>query len=156
MQSMWILIAMPLAGLLCAVIVVARDGGMRAPSQGGLVAKNHLPSIQEVRSPRRPRRKISWISGEEFEELVQKSEDVILIDLGSLTLGDPNEFNCSGTLLIEPRDMPDVLFWSPPSSQIVVYGPRRTCTSVLPMISKVPGTAPVYLLSQGPRSVRGS
>jgi hypothetical protein len=155
MQWIWIFIAMPLAGLLCSVVAVVREGGMKTQGHAGLLAKTFLPGIREGRLPRRCKHKINWISPLEFQALARSSEDLILIDFGSEALGDPAEFGCPNFLLVEPGDLQDVLFWSPPCSCIVVYGPRQLCLSVIPMISEVPGTTPVHFLSQGPGSSSG-
>lgn len=156
MQWIWVLVAMPLAGLLCFAYVIGREGGVRAPNYVGQVAKALLPSIWEGGLSLRGKRKISWISAREFEALVQRSEDVILIDLGSKSLGKPAEFKCSHVLFIEQGGMLDVLRWSPPSSRIVMYGPRDVCESAIPTVSRVSGAAPVYLLAEGPGSSRAS
>jgi hypothetical protein len=131
-------------------------GGVRAPHYVDQVAKALLPSIWEGGLSLRGKRKISWISAREFEALVQRSDDVILIDLGSKSIGKPAEFKCSHVLFIEPGGMLDVLRWAPPSSRIVVYGPHEVCTSAISTVSKVSGAAPVYFLPEGPGSVRAT
>jgi hypothetical protein len=156
MQWIWVLVAMPLAGLLCFVYVIGREGGLRAPNYVGQGAKALLPNIGEGGLSLRGKRKITWISAREFEALIQRSEDVILIDLGSKSIGNQAEFKCSHVLFIEPGGMLDVLRWSPPSSRIVVYGPHDVCTSAISTVSKVSGAAPVYFLAEGPGSVRAS
>jgi hypothetical protein len=149
MQWIWVLVGMPLAGLLCFVYVISRGNALGAPNYVGQVAKAVLPSIWEGGLSLRGNRKISWISAREFEALVQRSEDVILIDLGSKSTGRPSEFKCSHVLFIESGGMIDVLRWSPPSSRIVIYGPRDKCAAAIPTVSKVSGAAPVYLLVEG-------
>ncbi len=156
MQWIWVLVGMPLAGLLCFVYVIFLGDAEGAPSQVGQVAKAVLPDIWLGGLSLRGKRKISWISAREFEALVQRSEDVILIDLGSKCIGNPADFKCSHVLVIEPGGMLDVLRWSPPSSRIVVYGPRDECAATIPTVSRVSGAAPVYLLAEGSGSPQAS
>jgi hypothetical protein len=154
MQWILIFIALPLAGLACSVFEGLRAGSGKATRHAGLVAKAFFPAFPKSRLYPRCKHKIDWISAQEFQAWAHKSNDVILIDLGSQTLGDPAEFRCPDVLLIEPRELQDVLFWAPPTSRIVVYGPRYMCVSVIPKISEVPGATPVHFLSESPRAMR--
>jgi hypothetical protein len=94
------------------------------------------------------------MSAQEFEALVQRSEDVIFIDLGLNCAEKPVEFHAPHVLFIQQRGLLDVLQWSPSSSSVVLYGPHDTCASTIPTIKKVSGAAPVYLLSETPNSTR--
>jgi hypothetical protein len=156
MPWIWVLEALPLAGLLCFIYLIAREGGLRAPNHVGQISKAFVPSMWLGGLSLRGKRKISWISAREFEALVQRSEDVILIDLGSKSIENQSEFKCPHVLFIERGSMLDVLRGSPPASRIVVYGPRDACTSVIPTVRKVPGAAPVYLLAECLRSPQTS
>lgn len=99
MQWIWVLVGMPLAGLLWFVFLMCRTGGLRAPDYVGHVAKAFAPNKWEGGLSLRCNRKISWISASEFEAFVQRSEDVILIDLGSKSIGHAAEFNLSTRLV---------------------------------------------------------
>jgi hypothetical protein len=147
---------MPLAGLLCFVYLISRENPQGAPSYVGQVAKAIVPKTWKSGFSLRGNRKISWISVREFEALVQRSEDVILIDLGSKALGKPSDLKCPHVLFIESGGMLDVLRWAPPSSRIVVYGPRVDCAEAIQTVNKVSGAAPVYLLAEGLGSVRAT
>jgi hypothetical protein len=152
MQWIWVLVGMPLVGLLCFVFLMSRGNALGAQNYVGLAAKAVLPSIWDGSLSLHGKRKISWISSREFEALVYRSEDVILIDLGPKSIGRPSDFKCSHVLFIEQEGMIDVLRWSPPSSRIVVYGPREQCAAAIQTVNKVSGAAPVYLLAEVPGS----
>jgi hypothetical protein len=64
------------------------------------------------------KRKICWMSAREFEALVQRCDDVILIDLGFSRTERPAEFHAPHVLFIQQRGLLDVLQWSPSSSSV--------------------------------------
>jgi hypothetical protein len=94
------------------------------------------------------------MSAREFEGLVQRSDDVMVIDLGSNSIGKPVEFHAPHVLFIQQRELLDVLHWAPSSSSVVLYGPHDVCASTIPTIRKVSGAAPVYLLSESQNKSR--
>jgi hypothetical protein len=109
------------------------------------------------------KRSISWVSEQEFAALVRRSEDVILVDLASDRIGKPASadaphmlFNAPHVLLVEQRELLDVLRWASPTSIVVLYGPRDVCASTIPEIRRVSGAAPVYLLPKTPNSSRAA
>jgi len=155
MQWIWVLVGMPLAGLLCFAYLIGREG-VRGLNYVGQVAKAFAPNKWAGGLSLRGKRKISWISASEFEALVQRSEDVILIDLGSKSVGHAFEFRAPHVLFIEQGEMLEVLRWAPPSSRIVVYGPYDMCNSMIPAVNSVSGAAPVYLLAEGSARARAS
>ena len=154
MNWIWVLVAMPLASLLCFFYLISRPGGRNAPNHAGRVASAIAPIALKSGLLRRGKRKIGWISAREFEGLVQRSDDVIIVDLGSNSIGKPVEFHAPHVLFIQQRGLLDVLQWSPSSSSLVLYGPHDVCASTIPTIKKVSGAAPVYLLSEKPNSSR--
>src|ERR1700733_5134542 len=83
MNWIWVLGAMPLASLLCFVYLIGRGGGHRAPTYAGRVARAIVPIALKRGLRPQGKRKICWMSAREFEALVQRCDDVILIDLGS-------------------------------------------------------------------------
>jgi hypothetical protein len=148
MNWIWVLVAMPLASLLCFVYLIGRQGGETAQSYAGRVAKAIVPIALKSRLLPQGKRKICWMSAREFEALVHRSDDVILIDLCSNCTEKPIEFHAPHVLLIQQRGLLDVLQWSPSSSSVVLYGPHDVCASTIPTIRKVSGSAPVYLLPE--------
>jgi hypothetical protein len=156
MNWIWVLVAMPLASLLCFVYLIGREGGQRAPTYAGRVARAIVPIALKSSLHPQGKRKICWMSAREFEALVQRCDDVILIDLGSNRTERPAEFHAPHVLFIQQRGLLDVLQWSPSSSSVVLYGPRDVCASTIPTIKKVSGAAPVYLLPESPNSSRAA
>jgi hypothetical protein len=154
MNWIWVLVAMPLASLLCFVYMIGRQGGKNAPSYADRVAKAIAPIALRNRLLRQGGRKISWMSAREFEGLVQRSDDVMVIDLGSNSIGKPVEFHAPHMLFIQQRELLDVLRWAPSSSSVVLYGPHDVCASTIPIIRRVPGAAHVYLLSKSQNESR--
>jgi hypothetical protein len=154
MNWIWVLVAMPLASLVCFVYMIGRERGQNAPSYAGRVARAIVPIALKSGLLPQGKRRISWISAREFKALVQRSDDVIVIDLGSNCAEKPTELHAPHVLLIQQRGLLDVLQWSPSSSSVVLYGPHDVCASTIPIIRKVSGDAPVYLLSESPVSVR--
>jgi len=156
MNWIWVLVAMPLASLLCFVYMIGRQGWRDAPSSVDRVARAIVPIALKSGLLPQGKRKICWISDREFKALVQRSDDVIVIDLGSNCTEMPTELYAPHVLLIQQRGLLDVLQWSPSSSSVVLYGPRDMCASSIPTIRKVSGFAPVYLLPEGPDSLRAA
>jgi hypothetical protein len=148
MNWFWILVAMPLASLLCFVYMIGRLGGRIGQSYTGRFAKEIVPIALKSGLLPQSKRKICWMSAREFEALVQRSDDVIVIDLCSNCTDKPIGFHAPHVLLIQQRGLLDVLQWSPSSSSVVLYGPHDVCASTIPTIRKVSGSAPVYLLPE--------
>jgi len=136
--------------------MIGRQGGQNAPSYAGRVAKAILPIALKSGLLPQGKRTICWISAQEFEALVQRCDDVILIDLGSNCTERPAAFHAPHVLLIKQRGLLDVLRWSPSSSRVVLYGPHDVCAATIPTNRKVPGAATVYLLSESPNSSRAA
>jgi hypothetical protein len=159
MNWIWILVAMPLASLVCFVYIVRHDNAERATNYAQKVARAIVPIRLRSGLFQKGKRPISWVSEREFGALVRRSEDVILVDLASDRIGKPAAvngphmlFSAPNVLLIKQRGLLDVLRWAPSTSTVVLYGPRNVCASTIPEIRKASGAAPVYLLPETPNS----
>jgi hypothetical protein len=94
------------------------------------------------------RRAIELISTEEFYDLLHQSEDLILIDLRPSREMKPITIPMANTLRVAPCELPDLLFWLPPASSVVLYGSLDLCLSATQAVPHLPGIAPVYMLRE--------
>ena len=86
-------------------------------------------------------------SGGEFESVIGKFQDVIVIDLLPKCSDRPRPFPEASFLFIEPDEFHDVLRWAPRSSCVVLYGRSNFCKSMILAARDIAGHAPIFVLA---------
>ena len=144
MQLNWILIALALASLLYFAWVI---GWLRPKAHFASQMPANLSPGSDLRTFPCSRRTIRWISPGEFESVISKFQDVIVIDLLPKCSDRPRPFPEASFLFIEPDEFHDVLRWAPRSSCVVLYGRRSFCRSMILAVRGIPGHAPIFVLA---------
>ncbi|HEV2274492.1 MAG TPA: hypothetical protein VGR96_10020 [Acidobacteriaceae bacterium] len=88
---------------------------------------------------------LKWISLKEFDTLLERSKDVIFIDLRG-SAEEPLPFSISRVLCITPSELAGALQWLPSGSIIVLYGKTPLCTSIAKGVQSFSHFKPVYIL----------
>jgi hypothetical protein len=146
MDYFWVLIAMPLLGLVyfaCVLIWTPRE--IRLPD-----CVTPLPptnsGMMRIHQGRTPEREVRWVSTKECDTLLHRSSDVLFIDLRTEPRKAPIPIDVSEVLTLSPSQLFDMLRWLPASSSVVLYGASDACTSVLWSTRNIHGWAPIYVL----------
>src|ERR1700722_3194563 len=148
MVLFWILAAMPVLGLLYTACVILRDGDSippvwlyeLQPSRGSAAFVSGLPC----------RRPIKRMSTNEIADVVEDGDDVILIDLRPQLERMPVPFPRSRILNSTPTQLESLLRWLPSASSVAVYGCARDSDRITRIAHSISGSAPLYILSEGP------
>jgi len=130
----WLLVAMPLVGLFCAVYISLRDEKrLRAETMARSMSK---------------RRRVTWISRSECDALLRTCEDVVIIDLTMRQANASDVLPSDRTLSLRPDQMLNLLKWLPPESSALVYGVSDVCALRLWTKRNLPGIAPIYVMTE--------
>ena len=148
MDYFWVLIAMPLLGLVYFVCVLMRTPrGVRLPDCVTPIPPANNGIVQ-IRQGRTPEREVKWVSTKECETLLLRSSDVLFIDIRTGPRKAPIPIDVPEVLTLTPSQFFDMLRWLPASSSVVLYDASDACTSLLWSTRNIRGWAPIYVLHQ--------
>lgn len=150
MNGFWVLVAMPIVGLVYVAYLIATDKRAGMPAS---VMSSQSIQLQIV-APSAPysshKRKIARISRRECECLLRHCEDLILINLTQHRSIRSTGLTTTCELFVHPNEMRKIIRWLPPESSAVLYGEVDMCNSVLTAVRDTPGKAPLYVLEETP------
>jgi len=149
MVLFWILAAIPALGLIYTACVILRDGDSIPPVwMYELQPSSYSPAtFASGLSRRRP---VQRMSTQDIAHIVEDRDDVILIDLRPQVERKPVPFPRSRILYTTPTQLESLLRWLPSASSVAVYGRARDWDQIIRIARSISGSAPLYVLSEGP------
>jgi hypothetical protein len=143
MEVFWIFFAIPSVGLLYTICIIGRE----RESASEICACALHPC--RIHSSSR-HREVLRISTKDLRYLAYKSDDLILIDLGSGLRGTPIPLPAAHILSASPDELEGLLRWLPAATGVALRGATDVCASAIQICHGIAGTAPIYILADAP------
>jgi hypothetical protein len=147
-EIFWVFLAMPALGLLYTAFVIGRDGEWVPGTCACSLHPSSLHSTAGMPSNVNKQREVKPISTKNLRYLVYKSDDLILIDLRLPFRATPIPLPAAHILFVSPPDLRGLLRWLPPATSVALYGETDVCASAIQICRGIPGTAPIYVLTE--------
>ena len=145
MYYMYFLLAIAFVYLIRTAYQIL-TGVKHGPSECVMPLSTPLSSSNLLGSLRKMGCEIKLISIDECNRLIEKSDDVILIDLRSGGDEKPLPFPSKRVLSITPAELVGALQWFPAGSIVVLYGTTGACGGLAKGAPILQSTKPVYVI----------
>jgi hypothetical protein len=109
---------------------------------------NARRAVLQTDSVRRIKRRVTWITRQEFPALLRRSETVILVDLRFQRDMKSALYAGSHVLPTSPEQLRDLLPWLPPEASVVLCGPPDLCCTLISELRNSSGAAAIYILEE--------
>jgi hypothetical protein len=111
MNWIWFFLAMPLLSFLCAACIIVRSKRFGPPDCVTTQPKGTIQAMPKRKPFWKREREIRWITMQELDELVHRSDDVVFIDLRSPNGGHALPPSAKHALPVAPDHLIDALPW---------------------------------------------
>lgn len=107
---------------------------------------NARRTVLQTDSVRRIKRRVTWITHQEFPALLRRFETVILVDLRSQKDMESAPYSGSNVLPTSPKQLNDLLPWLSPETSVLLCGPPDLSNALLSELRDSSGSAAIYVL----------
>jgi len=107
---------------------------------------NARRTVLQTDSVRRVKRRVTWITHQEFPALLRRFETIILVDLRSQKDMESAPYSGSNVLPTPPKQLNVLLPWLSPETSVLLCGPPDLCNALLSELRDSSGSAAIYVL----------